>query len=121
MENKILEIEKEEFKFFEPEIFGFSEFVSNELNELQNKKIKVLSEKWEEIYLYNVNENKVKLWEGEELLNFSFDFCLNRKDEEIIKLLNKLSKEKNLKKIYKFIDLIFDKAEEKGAVFFNWS
>ncbi len=115
---KLEEIKKKEAGLFDPEIFGFSEFVSGELNELQNEKIRQL--KWKKIVLYNVNKNKVKEWKGETLLNFSWDFALKTRNRKIIQLMEKLQNAP-LKEIYDIIDDIFDTAERARAVFFYWS
>jgi len=115
---KLKETERGEAKLFDPEIFGFSEFASGELNELQNEKIKQL--KWKKIVLYNVNKNEVKEWEGETLLNFSWDFALKARNGKIAELMEKLQTAP-LGEIYDIIDDIFDIAEKAGAVFFYWS
>ena len=56
---KLEEIKKEEAKLLNKGDFYFSEFVSSELNELQNKKVKLMKQYYKEIYLYKINEGKI--------------------------------------------------------------
>ncbi len=118
---KLKEIEKKEAKLLNKGDFYFSEFVSSELNEIQNRKIKLLQQYSDTIYLYKINNSTVKKYKGQRLKNFECDFALTYKNKEIITLMKQLKKEKDLKRIYKLIDKIIDKAVEYKAVFLHFS
>lgn len=118
---KLKEIEKKEAKLLNKGDFYFSEFVSSELNELQNKKVKLMKQYYKEIYLYKINEGKIKKYKSELIRNFEYDFAINKRVKEIEQLFKQLKKERNLKKIYELIDKIIDKAVEYKAVFLHFS
>ena len=123
--SEIKKIEKRENELLKTRLedgdFYFSEFDSEELNDLQNRKVKYYLKKWKKVFLYNL-KGEMKEYKGGKLLNFSFDFGLRKRSKKLELLLRKYnSKDIKLSEISKLIGKIFKLVEEEGGFFLYWS